>query len=1082
MKNLSISGAALVFVVLSLLAGVALVTVAVLVLDDARNVQAVWQQFDSTRSEKSRALNALKRELGYGGLIHHFKNYILRTEVDRIRIVEQKIGGAKAAIERYRALGTGNDEDQALKDIDTALRNYRDALKVAQQLVNENKPAIVVDRVSAVYGRPTLEALEVLSASVRKPGSKLAGRNKAALLNELHQAMGYGGLIHEFKLYVLRNVGEHAERMRAKLATSNEVLAKYQATQLTPAEQRALAAVQRVVNGYDIALNNAVLLAKDNILPREIDRRVSVDDGPALVGFATLTRALVAQNQTAAASLASSIERIQEFARQQLWAVVAIVILLVAGEIWLFFNRIIWPLGHLNRAMLQLADGNLDITIPEAGSKTEIGRMAGAMEVFRTNAIARERAENQLRDQNRSAELLHRISVTANEAVGVEEAIKICLDEISADTGWPVGHAYLHTPKDGVDLVPTKIWHLGDPDGFAAFRQVTERTGFKRGEGLPGRVLDSGQPAWIADVTKDANFPRAKLAADIGVKAGFAFPVSVGDRVIAVLEFFATDAVEPDQRTLEVMANVGEQLGSLILRKQTEQQLRESEERLSAILEASPVGVSIVDNDGKRKYVNARLAELLGQSKDEAVEADISSSFADSADRDRLRAMFERDGHVRDLEAEYVDTNGNRFWVLLTMEPTEYQGEAARMVWIYDITERKQAEAALAEKEAQLRLVFENMDEGVVLYDRDMILTAFNEQARRHMRFPKDVMFTGASFEDIGTYAVSQSDPENGDAAAQTKERRKSLKKGIPHSFEYVHRDGTVIETRRRIVPDGGFVVTHTDITERRRAEEELARKEAQLRVALDNMPGGMVLADRDGKFMFFNSQYRELHDYPDGLLKIGGTVVDTVRFQAQRGDYGPGDTDALIEEVCAPYDQTETVDYERTIANGRTLHFNVAPTPEGGYVTIATDITERKRAEEELTRKEAQLRVALDNMPGGMALGDKDRKFVFINSQYSELHDYPDGLLKVGGPMLDEARFQAQRGDYGPGDTEELIEGVFNQYSQKKTVSYERTIANGRPLHFNVAPTPEGGYVTIATDITERKQAEEELARKEAQ
>ena len=399
MKNLSITGAALVFMALSLLAGVALVAVSVLVLDDARNVQKVWQRFDDTRSEKARTLNALKRELGYGGLIHHFKDYILRAEPDLVRIVEQKIGGAKAAIDRYRAFGTSGEEDQALKVIDKALRNYRAALKLAHQLVGEDKPAIVVDRVTAVYGRPTLEALELLSASVRNPGAQLGGRNKAALLNELHQAMGYGGLIHEFKLFVLRGADEHAERMRENVAAANKVLERYQAQSMNPAEQRALAAIQRVVNAYSIALNNAFLLTKSKILPREIDRRVSVDDGQALAGFAALTRELVAQNQTAAGSLARSIERIQKLAREQLFAVIAIVILLIAIEVWLFFARIIQPLGHLNRSMLQLADGNLDITIPEAGMKTEIGRMAGAMEVFRGNAIERNRAEVELARQ-----------------------------------------------------------------------------------------------------------------------------------------------------------------------------------------------------------------------------------------------------------------------------------------------------------------------------------------------------------------------------------------------------------------------------------------------------------------------------------------------------------------------------------------------------------------------------------------------------------------------------------------------------------------------------------------------------------
>ena len=149
-------------------------------------------------------------------------------------------------------------------------------------------------------------------------------------------------------------------------------------------------------------------------------------------------------------------------------------------------------------------------------------------------------------------------------------------------------------------------------------------------------------------------------------------------------------------------------------------------------------------------------------------------------------------------------------------------------------------------------------------------------------------------------------------------------------------------------------------------------------------------------------------------------------------------------------------------------LERRAAATPKGG--------TELKRREQELARKEAQLRVVLDNMPGGMMLGDGDLNYVLFNSQYSELHDYPDGLLKVGGSILDETRFQADRGDYGPGDKDDLIERVVATYQKNEAVSYERTMPSGRALQFNVGPTPEGGYVTIVTNITERKRAEQAL------
>ena len=278
------------------------------------------------------------------------------------------------------------------------------------------------------------------------------------------------------------------------------------------------------------------------------------------------------------------------------------------------------------------------------------------------------------------------------------------------------------------------------------------------------------------------------------------------------------------------------------------------------------------------------------------------------------------------------------------------------------------------------------------------------------------------------------------------------------------------LEQHTAATPEGG--------SELKRREQELARKEAQLRVVLDNMPGGLMLGDGDLNYVLFNSQYSELHDYPDGLLKVGGTVLDETGFQADRGDYGPGDKDDLIDRVVATYRRHEAVSYERTIPGGRTLQLNVGPTPEGGYITIATDITERKRAEEELAGKEVQLNLALDNMSDAMVLFDQDLNYVLFSARFSELFGYPDGLIKVGESIRLGMRFQAERGDFGPGDKDELVEQVLENYYQKGEVrSWERTIAgSGRTVRLNLAPTPEGGFVTIITDITKLKRAEEAL------
>ena len=214
------------------------------------------------------------------------------------------------------------------------------------------------------------------------------------------------------------------------------------------------------------------------------------------------------------------------------------------------------------------------------------------------------RNEKARRAQGESMRLLHKIAVSANEASVVDEAMQVCLDEVCTYTGWPVGHVYVPADDGTGELAPTKLWHLDYPERFATFRRVTEATRFAPGVGLPGRVLVSSEPAWIVDVTKDPNFPRAKLAKGLGVKAGFAFPVLVGKDVAAVLEFFSEIAAEPDEHILEVMAQLGTQLGRVVERKRAEDTLRQSEEHYRELFEQSPIGIVEEDYSAVKRIID----------------------------------------------------------------------------------------------------------------------------------------------------------------------------------------------------------------------------------------------------------------------------------------------------------------------------------------------------------------------------------------------------------------------------------------------------------------------------------------------
>lgn len=204
----------------------------------------------------------------------------------------------------------------------------------------------------------------------------------------------------------------------------------------------------------------------------------------------------------------------------------------------------------------------------------------------RTNDEMENRIHARTAQLNRANRLLQResaflqlnkdIAVASNATEAIEKTMRYCLKQVCTHAGWPVGHIYLTTGPGSQRLVPAPIWYLENPEQFQTFRAITENTPLNLGEGLPGRVLLSGKPAWIIDVTQDPNFPRAKLEADIDVKAGFAFPILIGNSVAGVMEFFSANPAEPDGEMLETMANIGTLFGRVIER----QRARENQERL----------------------------------------------------------------------------------------------------------------------------------------------------------------------------------------------------------------------------------------------------------------------------------------------------------------------------------------------------------------------------------------------------------------------------------------------------------------------------------------------------------------------
>src|SRR5262249_18270520 len=146
--------------------------------------------------------------------------------------------------------------------------------------------------------------------------------------------------------------------------------------------------------------------------------------------------------------------------------------------------------------------------------------------------------EHRVEERTAWLRLLYDLAVVANMAPTVEEAIQQALDRICMATGWPVGHAYLPAPDASGAWVPTVLWHLDDPERFAAWQQATQTTQIAPGEGLIGRVGISGQPERSEAVATAAAFLRRQAAAAVHLTTGYAVPLLIQQEVVGVLEFY----------------------------------------------------------------------------------------------------------------------------------------------------------------------------------------------------------------------------------------------------------------------------------------------------------------------------------------------------------------------------------------------------------------------------------------------------------------------------------------------------------------------------------------------------------------
>lgn len=330
----------ILFIIGLVISSLVLIAMMQVIKSDISLVSSNWRRFSVERSEKVEVVTTLRRELGYGGMIHQFKNFVLRGDLSYRASMSEHLGGARAAIAHYRSLGANQAETAALDELDATLQAYREASDLVQRLVETGASIAEVDRQVRIDDGPALAALKVLSeqsqSRIYDDGSVLSN---ASAINALRAAIGYGGMIHNFKNYVLRGDETRALMVETQISEAKRALIAYTQDDTNAEEQAALVDLRTMLNAYGQAIELATALREDGERPASIDERVRVDDTPAFRALITLQRQLHLQNETNALAVSSGLGGASALARASYWVTFGLMVSLLAGATWTLWDR-----------------------------------------------------------------------------------------------------------------------------------------------------------------------------------------------------------------------------------------------------------------------------------------------------------------------------------------------------------------------------------------------------------------------------------------------------------------------------------------------------------------------------------------------------------------------------------------------------------------------------------------------------------------------------------------------------------------------------------------------------------------------